>query len=239
MIDFIPAILCSCSSIVRVAYDGDTQALQSMLDEGIDVKSLESRAALIAAVYQNQGQSVSLLLKAGIDPNQRIEGRQERVTGSVYVRGAGYVSIKDEWRLNSADYNVKATVLMVAAKNGYDRVLATLIAGGASLELKDSNGWTALMYAASRERPECVKSLLQSGANPNASFFMKNYAATSKEGKVTQSTIVLREVKVLDIAKPQAADILKSYGALNGGKQTVLRDDFHVFDKVDPQPQNK
>jgi ankyrin repeat protein len=42
-----------------------------------------------------------------------------------------------------------------------------LVRSGADVNERDSDGWTPLMYAAQKGRPEVVKLLLEKGADPN------------------------------------------------------------------------
>ena len=57
------------------------------------------------------------------------------------------------------------TLLMRAAKSGNEWELRQLLSSGADVNLKDNDGWTALMYAVRySEGLECVQELLEAGA---------------------------------------------------------------------------
>ena len=61
------------------------------------------------------------------------------------------------------------TLLMKAAKAGNNWELKNLINSGASINLKDSDGWTALMYAVRyQENTSIVEQLIEAGANVKA-----------------------------------------------------------------------
>lgn len=60
------------------------------------------------------------------------------------------------------------TALMIAALNGNDQEIRSLVASGAHLEARDADGNTALIYAAKRGQSQTVKMLLEElGANLN------------------------------------------------------------------------
>ena len=58
------------------------------------------------------------------------------------------------------------TLLMKAAKAGNDWQISTLLKSGANVNLKDNDGWTALMYAVRyQESISCVDLLIEAGAD--------------------------------------------------------------------------
>ena len=57
------------------------------------------------------------------------------------------------------------TPLINAAYYGHPEVVTLLIEAKARIEHKDNNGWTALTYAAGRGREDCVRVLLDAGAD--------------------------------------------------------------------------
>lgn len=58
------------------------------------------------------------------------------------------------------------TLLMKAAKNGNNWEIKSLIAAGANVNLKDNDGWTALMYAARyQENISIIEALISAGAS--------------------------------------------------------------------------
>jgi len=69
--------------------------------------------------------------------------------------------------VNSRTEKILQTALMVAAQSGWEQIAAELIRAGASLDLVDQNGDTALHYAADFKQPRMMKLLLDAGANPN------------------------------------------------------------------------
>ena len=75
--------------------------------------------------------------------------------------------------LPTADVNARdregfdQTALMKAASAGWENIAAELVKAGATLDLADANGDTALHYSANFGQPRLTKLLLEAGANPN------------------------------------------------------------------------
>ena len=75
------------------------------------------------------------------------------------------------------------TQLMVVCNKCTNVKLAQLLLKyGAKTEFEDDGGYTALMYAAQENRPEMVKALLESGADPNLKADSDNAKSIGTEG---------------------------------------------------------
>jgi len=98
----------------------------------------QGRLALLFAIYQNDKGAVQSLLNAGADPN---------------IRNAR-----------------SRTPLMLASELGYSDIAALLLVGGADVHTREveRNLWTALHIAADRLQTECVRVLLEHGAEVDA-----------------------------------------------------------------------
>ncbi|KAK9239462.1 hypothetical protein V1525DRAFT_398152 [Lipomyces kononenkoae] len=72
---------------------------------------------------------------------------------------------KVQWHLHNS---ARQTMLHLAAQLGFQRLVAALLARGASYRLKDNSGYTPLHFAAMRGHREIVLRLLNSGADPLA-----------------------------------------------------------------------
>jgi ankyrin repeat protein len=59
---------------------------------------------------------------------------------------------------------LQCSALSAAAQEGAERALKALLAGGASVKLKDTEGDTALHYAARNNQVACIELLLDAGA---------------------------------------------------------------------------
>lgn len=69
--------------------------------------------------------------------------------------------------INTREEEYKRTALHVAADVGEVASAKTLIEHGASIDLRDSLGWTPLHIAAQRKNSSMMKLLIQSKANIN------------------------------------------------------------------------
>ena len=67
--------------------------------------------------------------------------------------------------VDTRGYRCEETALMLACINGHEDAVKALVAAGASLDLRDKNGYTALMTASFSAQPLVVWQLLQAGAD--------------------------------------------------------------------------
>lgn len=122
---------------------------------------------LMAAAADGNPERVSTLLRSGIPVDQQdTDGRT-----ALSIAAAGTSSeILDLLADNGADIDHQDrrcgyTPLMFAVMNGSQECARRLIARHAKLELKDSEGRTALALASQFGEPECARMLLEAGAN--------------------------------------------------------------------------
>ena len=97
------------------------------------------------------------------------------------MASAGRLGAIEQMIIEGAD--VKAidfegrNLLMRAAYNGHDPVVAYMLASGANpVNHQDNNGWTALMCAAAKGHKTVVRQLLEASADPNRATHKKNTA---------------------------------------------------------------
>ena len=105
---------------------------------------------LHAAVSGRHVEAVEALLKTGSADKD-------------HHRFNSFVNHKSRWQM---------TALMVAAKLGFPKILASLLAHGANYTLADGDSFTALHYSAFRQRTDCVRILLETAsADPQSARF--------------------------------------------------------------------
>lgn len=100
------------------------------------------------------------------------------------------------------------TLLMKAAKSGNEWQIKRLLESGAKINLKDNDGWTALMYAVRyNEGLECVELLLDSGADIKIT---NNYglAALALAASYNNNPKIL--TKLLSIYSPSDKEVLRA-----------------------------
>ncbi|QMV45957.1 ankyrin repeat domain-containing protein [Wolbachia pipientis] len=81
--------------------------------------------------------------------------------------------IYDEWKKSEFDINytfiiLKCNLLLIAAENGYEKVVRYLIKNGANINVQDEWEKTSLHYSAQHEHTQVVEVLLEEGAGVNA-----------------------------------------------------------------------
>ena len=90
----------------------------------------------------------------------------------------------DAW---CAEHGGTATLLMMATYGGQEALVRMLLRRGASVNLQDSDGWTALMHAAARGHTTIVQALLdakadaslQTGSGSTALWMAEDYKHTA------------------------------------------------------------
>jgi cytochrome c len=152
--------------IHEAAMAGDTQRVQQLLDEGIDVNAADDvGTALQWALFANQIEMVNFLLEAGAEPN--VEGPTG--TPLQMAVASGNIEIVRPLLEHGADPNIgdRSTPLNAAAMKGSLEIVEMLLAHGADASLPTSDGITALHEAAKRGHLEIARTLVDHGANVN------------------------------------------------------------------------
>jgi ankyrin repeat protein len=140
--------------LMTAARTGSREALAVLLDAGADVDARDSwygESALIWAAAEDHGEAVRLLVSRGADPNGRsaaLAFERRRTGQSVLPLGS--------W-----------TPLMYAARENAIDAGRALAASGASLDLTDPDGATALVVAIINAHYDFAAMLLDAGADPN------------------------------------------------------------------------
>ncbi len=169
------------TAIARAAMRGDVEVIRMLLEHGASLNDLDKgSAALLVSVIRGDTRLASFLLGQGADA-------ETRFTGIDTAKGS--------------------TPLMWAANWGFPEMVRFLLKHGASIEARDDEGLTALMYAASakdRGNTEVLEILLAAGADTKA--------ATA--GGETAASLAQR------YGKQRAAELLKNWSAAAAKSKT-------------------
>lgn len=159
------------SSLIEAIKDQDRNAIISLIQNHSDVNAeLPDRSTPLEwAVYEDDVETVEMLLKAGARVNVANEYGETPLTLACAVANAAIV----EKLLNAgADANMALengeAPLMIAAGSGDGRLVRMLIEHGAKVDAVESwKGQNALMWAVANGRTEVIDILLKASANPN------------------------------------------------------------------------
>ena len=170
------------AEMVIATSENDVDRLEKLLGRssmGPDVVGREATSPLVIAAARGHAQSVTMLLKAGADANQRYPGSRRRGnTPLLFAIGAGHADVAHLLIENGADVNCAGgkgqTPLMLAAAQKKTDIVRELLKRGAEVNRtvieRDGvpyGGYSALMVAAMNGHEDIVRMLLDSGANPN------------------------------------------------------------------------
>jgi ankyrin repeat protein len=169
-VENINALAGSGASIHESALNGDMTRVKILLDNGLNVDSLDldGRTALMYAAYNGNTNIMKMLISRGASVNIR------DVNGRTALMMASSGPFQDAVRLlleNYADPDLTDSTdhysaLMYAASEGQLEVVRILLTGNANPYLKDIDGDDALTFARRNNHGEVV-SLLQSFMDRN------------------------------------------------------------------------
>lgn len=220
--------------LVEAIKDGNGKVLESLLSQKADVNAAlpDGSTPLAWAVYTNQSDAVTRLIKAGANVNVSDEYGDTPLTLSCTLVNVGVMQalIDAGADANAARWNGE-TALMIASRTGSVPGVKLLIDHGAKIDAVDLNHeQTALMWAAAEGHSDIVDLLLKSGADPKlvskGGFNALVFAVQHGDAKSTSSLIaaglspdyvVPSGPSVLQIAvlagKTTTADVLMKSGA--------------------------
>ncbi|KAM4573902.1 ankyrin repeat, SAM and basic leucine zipper domain-containing protein 1 [Odontesthes bonariensis] len=158
----------------RAINEGDTDAVEQLLDNGMDV---ETRLGfewtpLMYAVNMANYDLAKLLLDRGASANFSKDNWTVLMASCTASASEDKIARCVELLLSrNADPNMvdrsQMTCLMLAAREGHSKIINLLVSHSAEINYQDSNGYTALSIASQYGREEAVLKLLQLGADKN------------------------------------------------------------------------
>lgn len=144
-------------------------------EEKLEAERIEKEKAEMAALQQKKEQE---MLQAQMEKELENQKKPAEKNRKVYLSDYMVYDIETIDDVTADDENDKLiakpdvrdaagrTLLMNAAKDGNEKEIKLLLKSGANVNLKDKDGWTALMYAVRySSNLECTESLLEAGAD--------------------------------------------------------------------------
>jgi ankyrin repeat protein len=157
--------------LMTAARTGNPEIVRLLIQHGADVNAkgdVYGETALVWAAQENHAQAAEVLIAHGADLNARTN-RPERAKDRFGLEGVLTILPHGDW-----------TPLMYAARQGSLETARTLADAGASLNLTDPDGSTALLLAIINSHYDTAALLTEKGADPNiadASGMAAMYAA--------------------------------------------------------------
>jgi len=169
-------------AFVYAAEDGNFSFVKSILDQGIDINSVDEKGAnaLMLAAFNGHHKLALYLIENNIDVQSRDQGGFDALMLACETQkpNTNLVNkIIDKGVNVNAKSNRDSTALMAAAKSGHLELVKLLFANGANLD--DANldhNITPLIWAANEGHLPIVKYLLEKGADKNI-LTHNNYTA--------------------------------------------------------------
>lgn len=177
------------SPLLIASAKGLDKTVQSLLAKKADLNARGQRgqSALYMACFTGHAIVVSLLLEAGADPNIADDKNQTPLYFAAY---GGFVDIVSMLLKKGADIHARTKplnqdALMAASIAGEYEIARMLIEKGGRFHIKDSQGMTAMMFAAQHGHTDIVNFMLGHYAHPLLSPFVRgepeNKAGSSQD----------------------------------------------------------
>ncbi|MBC8357115.1 MAG: ankyrin repeat domain-containing protein [Planctomycetes bacterium] len=163
-----------CTPLHCAAIEGQVEIARLLIDAGADLEAIgsEGKTPLQTAIFHEKHRVAVCLIDSGADVNNsgvpRFEGFRTLSPLRMAVSSKGTRCLKIAQRLLEAGSIVNESprsALMSAVANGSIEMVAALLKAGAEVNVVDEHGWSPLMYAASSNRADSVKLLLDRNAD--------------------------------------------------------------------------
>jgi ankyrin repeat protein len=159
------------TALAWAAHRDDLEVADLLIRGGADVNAANDLGAtpLFLASVNGSADMVEKLLKAGANANAPLPSGE---TPLMVASRAGSIDAVNSLLAHKADVNAteklhEQTALMWAVANKHSEVARSLIRNGANLHARSMNGYTPLLFAAQEGDLDCVKALLEGGADIN------------------------------------------------------------------------
>ncbi len=145
----------------------DARTVTSLLQRGFDPNTISPKGihGLFLAVQSDSFRSASVLINW---PKTQVEWRSDKDESPLMLASMkGHVELVKQLIARDADVNKTGwTPLHYAASGAQAPIIAILLDHSAYIDAESPNGSTPLMMAAMYGNAECVKMLLEAGADP-------------------------------------------------------------------------
>jgi ankyrin repeat protein len=154
------------SALLWAAFTGDADTINALLERGAHVRTKNPLGSKVLLIYLAEGLVREQKGRTSRGDDTRDLSKPEGIVSNL-IKGGADVNTRDEGRLS--------TPLMWASRSGSLEIVRMLLAAGASIDVKDKQGRTALRWAQvaqtdpGRYNSELVNTLIKSGANVNVS----------------------------------------------------------------------
>lgn len=159
---------------------------EHLLNKGVDVnggKGEKMGDPLLTASEIGTSEIVNLLIKKGADVNIYAQSKDSALNFAIIYGNMDIVKllVENGADINTAHYKSNETPLLIAARSTSQNVLKYLIEKGANINAINSEGFTALMYSATK------------GYNENAKILLDNKADTKIKNNMGQTALNLAD----------------------------------------------
>jgi len=192
--------------LVKVAaMPGTAKIMQLLVEHGIDPKkSAPDNMLLYNAASSGDTANLGMIIRAGLNVNDSMVFGDYPINGALFYRNAATVKMLVE---NGANVNISSKAFLLEAFNGFTPLMYAavnndkpsfyyLLDHGADPNIKNKNGYTALMLLqqAEEDDPAMTIALLKHGAEPSIKTPAGNDALhfAMQKGN-TQSVAILKK----------------------------------------------
>jgi len=161
------------------ARKGNDAIIQILLSAGAESEKLTENnqyTPLKYAAERGNLEAVNTLIKAGANSNIIVNDKTPLMSAANSNTKEMIEAVLIGCSIFAAELNVGKLEVLGGQYGNHLEVIKLLIESGTNINVKNSNGWTALMFAASRNNTEVVKVLISAGADINAK---NNYGWTA------------------------------------------------------------